>query len=278
MTTLNLMDDKTLISQYVQGKTRLAFNQNLRIESISETIQLLTKKGFLLASINLANQSKVFLVRQNSNHLELINQVLLENSFIPTGKIENGLMRYEYYQIPVGYQMYYTEVKHLWKLWRSQINLPGKNQTALNLLIFSGKGFEKIHEMAFSRESLYIKTTNNEILVQSGDRVIWISSVQAQSEPTTAIQAQTKVKDNQASSVSKVTAEDLLSLYQEQIQPSEQLLSMAAITTNNIVRFDQGKLYIQTTEGEIVVEGYNLRFSLNERRVENRTSQPVSVR
>jgi hypothetical protein len=263
MTTLNLIDDKTLISQYVQGKTKLAFNQNLRIESISETIQLLTKKGFFLASINLANKSKFFLVRPNSNYLELINQVLLENNFIPTGKLENGLMQYEYYHIPVGYQMNYTEVRHLWRLWRSQINYRERNRTKFNLLLFTGNGFQKIQEMAFSRESLYIKTTTNEILVQSGDRVIWLSSEQAQSEPKTTIQADTLVQNHYASEVLKVPTEDLLDLYQEQIQTSEQLLSMAAITTNNIVRFEEGKLYIQTTEGEIVVEGSNLKFSLN---------------
>ncbi|MBD2353337.1 hypothetical protein H6G41_01655 [Tolypothrix sp. FACHB-123] len=278
MTNLNLMDDKKLISQYVQGKTKLAFNQNFRIESISTTIQLLTKKGFLLASINLSSSSKVFLVRQNSNHLELINEVLLENNFIPTGKIENGLMRYEYYHIPAGYQMNYTEVRYVWKLWRAQTICRDRNQAKLKLMIFTGNGFQNIHEMAFSRESLYITTTNNEVLVQAGDRVIWLSAEQSQSEPTTAIQAHTTLKSDRTPAESNTTANNLLDLYQEQIQPSEQLLSMAAITTNNIVRFDQGKLYIQTSEGEIVVEGSNLKFSLNERRVENFTAQPVSVR
>ena len=261
MTTLNIIDDKTLINQYIQGTTKLAFNQNLRIESISETIQLLTKKGFLLASINLANKSKVFLVRQNSNYLELINQVLLENSFIPTGKLENGLMRYEYYQIPVGYHINYTEVRYLWRLWRSQTNVRERNQTKLNLLIFSGNNFQKIQEMAFSRESVYVKTANNEIIVQSGDRVIWISPAQAQSEPTTAIPANTSIND-------------YISL-EYQSQGSEQLLSKLAVKTNNIVNLSQGKLYIQTTEGEIVVEGSNLKFWFNHPEVQNIILQAV---
>lgn len=266
MATLNLIDDKTLVSQFVQGKTKLASNQNLRIESISTTVQLFSKKGLLLASINLASESKVFLVRQSSPNLQLINEVLLENNFIPTGKLENGLMRYEYYHIPVGYQMNYTEVRYLWKFWRSQMNFRERNQQNFRLLIFTGNGFQKVLDMAFNQESFYIKTTNSEVLVQVDDRVIWMSAEQSQSEPTTMIQAH------------KAPGSNLLGLYQEQIQPSEQLSSMAAITTNNIVRFDQGKLYIQTTEGEIVVEGSNLKYSLSDRKVEHCNTQSVAVR
>ncbi|MBD2207719.1 hypothetical protein H6G33_19390 [Calothrix sp. FACHB-1219] len=254
MATLNLMDDQTLVSQFVQGKTRLASNPNFRIESISTTVQLFSRKGLLLASINLASESKIFLVRQNCQHLELINEVLLKHNFLPTGKLENGLMRYEYYHIPVGYQINYTEMKYLWKFWRSQMNSRERNQQNFRLMIFTGNGFQKVLDMAFNHESFYIRTPNNEVLVQVDDRVIWMSAEQSQSEPATMIQA---------------PGSNLLGLYKEQIQPSEQLLSMAAITTNNIVRFDQGKLYIQTTEGEIVVEGSNLKYFLNERTVEN---------
>lgn len=278
MKTINSLDDITLINQYIQGQTKLAFNQNLRIESISETIQLLTKKGFLLATINLANQSKFFIVRQNSNYWELLNQVLLENNFMPTGTSDNGLMRYEYYPIPLGYQMYYTEVRHLWKLWRSQVNLKQKNPAQLNLQIFSENSFQKIQEMAFSQESIYIKTCVNEILVENSDRVIWIGSAQAQPETTTAMSANTLSNDNNSLKASNIPSEDFLFLHQDHLQASEQLLSIPAITTENIVSFSQGKLYIQTTQGEIVVEGSNLKFRFNQPEVRNIIPQPLQVR
>ncbi|BAY10995.1 hypothetical protein [Calothrix sp. NIES-2098] len=257
MKTINSTDDITLIHQYIQGETRFSFNQNLRIEAVAETIQLLTKNGFLLATINLKSQSKFFLVRQNSNYWELINQVLLENSFMPRGKSDNGLMRYEYYPLPVGYQMYYTEARQLWKLWRSQMNQRANNTTQLDLLVFDGDTFHKIQEMAFCRESVYIKTTFNEILIENCDRVLWMSSALAQTEPTTVIQTNTA---------------------DEHIQACEQLASTPAITTNNIVNFSEGKLYIQTPEGEIVVEGSNLKFSFTQPRLPNIIPQAVGVK
>jgi hypothetical protein len=64
---MNLLDDIELVRQFVQGEVKLHYNQNLRVEPLSDTIQLISKKGILLAKLQHVNNLKVFLVRKESD-------------------------------------------------------------------------------------------------------------------------------------------------------------------------------------------------------------------
>ncbi|MDZ7961225.1 MAG: hypothetical protein RMY34_25655 [Aulosira sp. DedQUE10] len=264
--TMNLINDLTLIEQYIQGKTRLGFSQNFWIESVGETIQLLSKNGFFLATTNLADKIKLFHVRQESHHWEFLNKVLLENNFMPTIKSGNGLMQYEYYPLPKCYKMNYSEALDLWKLWRSHTNLKGNNSAPLNLLVLNNNDWHKIQDIAFSRESVFIKTPSDEIVVDNCDRLLWLVYTEEQSEPATVIQAKTVKKEDNSSEITKITDNELLFAPQNYFPATENnpfitsVVSSPEITSNNIVNLHQGKLYIQTSEGEIVVEGANLKF------------------
>jgi hypothetical protein len=288
MKTMNLMNDLTLIEQYIQGKSILAFSQNFRIESIGETIQLLSKNGFFIATINLADQIKVFHVRQESHHWEFLNKVLLENNFMPTMKSGNGLIQYEYYPLPKCYKMNYTEALDLWKLWRSHTHHKVNNSAQLNLLILHNNDWQKIQDMAFSRESVFIKTPVDEIVLDNCDRLLWLVYTEEEPELATVIQTKAVTKENYSPEITKLSDDELLFVSPDKLQDDfaacennpfiTSVVSSPKITSNNIVQLHQGKLYIQTPEGEIVVEGSNLKFWFTEPGSQNLIPQSVVIK
>ncbi|MBD2210305.1 hypothetical protein H6G64_16410 [Calothrix sp. FACHB-156] len=285
MKTMTLMNDQILIEQYIQGKIKLGFSQNFRIESIGETIQLLTKNGFFIATTNLADETRVFQVRQESHHWEFLNQILLDNKFMPTIKSGSGLLQYEYYPLPKCYKMHYTEALDLWKFWRSHSHHKLNNCEQLNLLVLNNNNWQKIVDLAFSRESIFIKTAHDEIVVDNCDRVIWLLYIQEEPELATVIQTSKVVKENKSPQIAKVTEEQPICVAPNKQQNDyvacetnpfiASLVSSPTVTSNNIVKLHQGKLYIQTPEGEIVVEGSNLKFWFTQPGSQNLVPQSV---
>jgi hypothetical protein len=291
MNTINTLDDIALIQQFIQGRAKLSFNHNLRIEPVADTVQLLTKKGLLLATVNLASQFKVIFVRQ-STYWQQINQVLLENHLMPTGKIESGLMRYEYHPVPIGYQINYAEALNVWKLWRTHANSHKSDESArINLLVFAEECWQPIQEMAFSQESIFIKTYASEIMVHSSDRVIWISPNEGNETPEILAQPAIPASQSNLESTTTISATEKLqpinpSLWEASQTSDKQLISQltppsTSSTSNknkNILSIDKGKLYIQTVEGEIVVEGSSLRFWFSPPEGQNIIPQPIEVK
>jgi hypothetical protein len=304
---MGTLEDIILIQQFVLGRLTLSFNQNLRVESAFDTVQLLTKKGGLLATVKLNSNLKTFLVRQNSNYWELINQILLKNSFKPTRETEHGLMKYEYCQIPPGYEINYSEARLLWKTWRTPAVQKRLNAgEPQNLLIHTADGWEIVKGMAFSREILFIKTYLDEMMVNGGDRLVWLSPLQEEEsnleKPTpertvTEILAQTVSEPSNTKTVE--VANDFLDSHFGNIipaspQPSFNLTKVNDTekteqrnlpssqknnqTNKSILSVYQGKLYIQTIEGEVVVEGSHMKFWFSPPEGQETIPEPIEVR
>lgn len=172
---MNKLDNTTLIKQFVQGKLTFAANQSLRIETAADMAQLLTKYGNLLATIKLNGNIQSIFVRPESNYSELINEILLENSFISTGKIERGLMRYDYYPVPTGYKINYTEARLLWKTWRHQVD-SNVDTVKQDLLIFTLDGWQVAKNIVVSKDNLFIQTWADELIFDTADKIVWLES------------------------------------------------------------------------------------------------------
>ncbi|RUT07620.1 hypothetical protein DSM106972_018800 [Dulcicalothrix desertica PCC 7102] len=292
MNTVNLLDDVSLIKEYIQGKNKLGFNNNLRVEPVGETIQLLTKKGVMLASVNIASQFKVVLVRQDSNYWELINKILLENSLMPTGKLVNELMRYEYHPIPRGYQINYAEANQLWQYWQRNINQNTDGTRRLNLLVFNPEGWQPIKDVGLSNETVFIKTYASDVVIHNCSRIAWLAPIRESFDSLP--QKPTFVKPTVPAIVEEDTAHENLQLVVqnmlwsqaqvtkevEQVQQPSVLNSTknSSKTAGNVLSIDQGRLYIQTIEGEIVVEGSDLAFWFSPPEGQNIQPQPVKVK
>lgn len=231
------LDDLTLIQRFVQGKTSLECNRNLRVESALNTIRLSTKIGVFLAKFRAMEGSRLALIRQDSPYWELISQILIEHGYMPTGVTEEGLMRYELCVIPQGYEMRYTEARLLWRAWRSESNSFSK------LLLHTSQGWQRVSAIETSQQLLFIKTAADELMIHNGDRVVWLSPVDAE-ESKTQIFA-----------------------YQPFPKPCAQV-SNALSALSKVIEMRDGRLYIQTDQGELVVEGTDLKFYLQDEQME----------
>lgn len=284
MNTMNLLDDNALIKQYIEGKARFSFNQNLRVEQVSDKIQLLSRKGLLLATIDAVSQIKVIFVRQETSYWESINQVLLENHLMPTGQLENGMMRYEYHPIPIGYQVSYAETRHLWQLWRSCCKKTNSS-AKLNILVFNSDGWQPIKEMAVGNESIFIKTFTDEMVIHISDRIAWLYPNQ-EAEPAvinnhdkTVIQNNFIADKKEIPNTSEIVSPNSIwNQLPEDKNMSKNLPPQVPAKNKNILNIYQGKLYIQTIEGEIVVEGTSLKFWFSPPEGQNIIPQPVEVK
>ncbi|AFZ04235.1 hypothetical protein [Calothrix sp. PCC 6303] len=252
---MNLLDDIELVRQFIQGEIKLYYNHNLRVEPLSDTIQLLSKKGILLAKVKNTDNSKVFFIRKESDYWELLNRLLIENSVIPLGKEEGGLMRYEYQPVPDGFKVNYGEVVNLWRIWRFQTHKKRSDVVIeKGLQIFINNKWQAVRSMVFNQEDVYITTSSDELVFTVNQRIIWASKKvgepPAQSLSQDLDLGETFIaKDNtsnSSNSYSTVGGNDTRQAPQSK--------------NNNILSVYQGKLYIQTIEGEIVVEGSNLKF------------------
>jgi len=173
---MNKLDDLALIQKFVEGELSFLANQNLRIEPAFNTAQLLAKKGELIATAKLVGQIRAVLVRQSSTYQELVNRVLVSRQYIPIGISDRGLVQYEYCPIPSGYEANYTEVRQLWKAWRSHYS----RHSNATLLIRSGSSWLPVRKIEFGQDSnFFIQVPGDERMLGAIDRLIWLSPIDA---------------------------------------------------------------------------------------------------
>jgi hypothetical protein len=252
---MDLLDDIELVRQFVKGEVKLHYNQNLRVEPLSDTIQLISKKGILLAKLQYANNLKVFLVRRESDYWELINRLLIENSVIPIGKEDGGLMRYEYKPVPDGFNVNHGEVVNLWRIWRFQTHKKRSNVVMeKGLQIFIHDHWQPIKSIVFNQEDVYVTTFSDELVFTVNQLVIWASK-KVEEAPTPRLSQDLNLGENFAADVARNDQDNSRSLNDNRV-----VQQSPEPKNNNILSVYQGKLYIQTVEGEIVVEGSNLKF------------------
>lgn len=285
---MSTLEDIILIQQFVQDKGAFLHNQSLYVESAPGSLRLLTKSGCLLATTKDDNNKKIFLVRQESEYWQLINKILLENSHMPSGNIGLGLVKYEYCQIPQGYEMNYEEARILWKSWRMQESLKSSDnlQTHLlaDLLIETKRGWQPIEDIVFSKEIIFVKTNTEEILLSTLDKVVWLSLLpkQLREKPVSKHSETLQIKnvESQYNFTSENSLKDDTGIGDNKQQPNNIISDpFENIRGNcNVLSIYQGKLYIQTIEGEIVVEGENLKFWFTPEEGENITPLPVEIR
>ncbi|MEM7724977.1 MAG: hypothetical protein AAF208_01230 [Cyanobacteria bacterium P01_A01_bin.45] len=292
---MNIIDDTTLIKKFITGQVRLAFNKNLRVEPVSTTIQLFTKKGCLLATVNLANNLKSFFVRRDTEYWQLINQILLENSFMPISRTQQGLFKYEQRFVPAGYGMNYTEARILWKTWRIKSNQDSSNEKEIiiDLKVETKQGWEKIVNIEMSQENVFIRTATEELMLHICDCLVWISpfkknvpkpAVEDQSDSIEKYETESSQNDLKTSSdaflwtqlQTKETSSNKVNLHPDSHSDSHP--NTFSSNSQNILNIYQGKLYIQTLEGEIVIEGSNLKFWFSPPPGHNFIPEPIEVK
>ncbi|UBF25648.1 hypothetical protein K9N68_29485 [Kovacikia minuta CCNUW1] len=284
---MNTLDDATLIQQFVKREVTLVSNQNLRVESAFDSVQLLAKRGGLIATIKQVKGIDIFAVRRSSEYGQQVHESLVDNNFIPTKKLDKSeFWQYEECQPSPGYKLHCTAAKFLWKEWWTSVRYSNRNAIQTDLLIRVRDTWYPIREAVCSQGLLYITTLVSEFVFQGSDQIIWLSKL-----PNQPLERQPKLtpvspqppappgdrnppspplgqpffkhpgggKDLPAHVSPSTPTEVPLSRTQEDSEHSTYRPDL-----REVVEIRQGKLYIMTALGEVVVEGTNLKFRLND--------------
>jgi hypothetical protein len=259
-------------------------NQSLRIEPAFNSLQLLTKRGGLLATLQQDNGNSTVLLRQGSDYRHLIRHILLENSFLPQGKVQRTeFEQYQKMQIPAGYTLHSTEARVLWKEWWTTTRNTQRNSIQTDLLIFTRNTWYPVRDIASNHGTLFLKTLGNELIFEANQEVIWLkrnvdetnvqkTELQQQSFEPMSVRAahlthrttiqQTATAQNRKTS-DQPTAHPASEQNQENFRDRMDTATLRP-DLRGVLKMQQGKLYITTAIGEVVVEGEHLKFWLNQ--------------
>ncbi len=295
---MNTLDDAALISKFVKQEISLASNQGLRIESAFDSVQLMAKRGGVVASIKLVENVPVAMVRSGTNYASLIHCILLENNFLPISDLNNALQQYRKTDIPAGYKLNCTEARALWKEWWTHMRYANRNTIQMELLIAVRSTWYPIREIVCSQGNLFIKTLGNELIFDGGAQICWLNRLATASEQSPGSGSAPPIASAPAAPASTPTRLQSLSS-----QPAPPIKRTVEATTpvspptvtpgpataevgntafrpdlRQVLKMRQGKLYITTALGEIIVEGSNLKFWLNEETMASNSTNTVDFK
>ena len=276
---MTLLDDLALIRQFVYGETTLASNQNLRVESTFNGVQLLAKRRGLVATAKItADQVVAVVVRQDSEYWGVLHQTLQEHGFVPVPSPgQSGTMQYLRRSVPPGYHINYTEAKLLWREWWTRNRQSRGPAMQLNLLIFVEKRQQwyPIRDIICHEGTLYIKTLVAEVILLGSDSLVWLSQAQPQTAPA---QPATTPTVRELPSSPPAPAQGSHDARQTWTPPSETPTTLqvdfaepkapepmpenAQPALASVARLVNGRLYLQTALGVVVVEGNHLKYGL----------------
>jgi hypothetical protein len=292
---MSTLDDTTLILQFINGHPTLAANQTLRVETAFNTLQLLAKRGGLLATLQQIDNIPTVLVRQGSDYCHLIRHILLENHFLPQGVGQHSeFVQYQKQNIPAGYTLHCTEARVLWKEWWTATRNRNPNSIDPDLLVFTRNTWYPIREIASIHGNLFVKTLVTELVFEVYDEVLWLNrpsdqpvkpkvttfrhqsfipvnsrAVSLGRQPTLE-QSREPIAPNSATSPQKLAysrTKRTYDLLRDRLDtPIGSRLDTPSVRPDlqDMLKMHQGKLYITTAIGEVVVEGENLKFWVNQ--------------
>ncbi|HEY9693191.1 MAG TPA: hypothetical protein V6D15_13350 [Oculatellaceae cyanobacterium] len=176
---MSCLDDASLIHKFILGEGELLSNPHLRVESAFDMVQLIAKKGGVVAVIKQNCEIASVLVNLSSPYLRLIHSVLLKHSFVPLGQLENKVfLKYEYHEIPAGYQINYTSTKTLWSKWYTQTYRSRKQAIELDILVLIRSAWYPIKNISYTPGEFFIETLAGESHLHNEDRVVWLNKIQ----------------------------------------------------------------------------------------------------
>jgi len=182
-----MLSNLDLIREFVQNsvlkKDVLLSNPSLTAQTVYKINQLTAKAEGVIATTQLSNTLPEFLIHANSSHWELINQVLAESSYLLKGEIDSrSFYKYQYCEVPKGYQMQCTKSVFLWRAWWKYRKYALRPGIPLELLIRTRDSWYPIRDLMISDGLLYVKTLGSEIALHSEDLVTWLSKVEVSSQ------------------------------------------------------------------------------------------------
>ncbi|MDJ0733632.1 MAG: hypothetical protein QNJ47_06010 [Nostocaceae cyanobacterium] len=169
---------RNFVKNSIQKKEALLSNSIFIAEKVYNNNQLRAKKEGIILNIKLNQIPTQFLIKSDSEHWDLMNNVLGEYNFILTGEIDSfGFYPYQHCQPPEGYQMNCTKSVVLWRAWWKYKKYAIRRTIPLELLIRTRNSWYPIRDLILSNGFMYIKTLGSEITLSENDLVTWLNKI-----------------------------------------------------------------------------------------------------
>lgn len=180
------LTDEQLIATFLDGIVRgdrpLQANKNLRVEPVFDSLQLLSNREGMVATVNLKQIPTVIEVRKGTQYFQQVHDTLFDLQYLPFQKTLGGeAYQYRYCEPPEGYQLYCTIAKELWRAswgrgFGMRVGIP------LDLIIWRPADRKRIEPwqslmgMDCDRGRLVVKMLGHSIAVEGTDLIVWAKS------------------------------------------------------------------------------------------------------
>lgn len=253
------LDDLTLLQWFVSGDASLEANQSLRIQPANNLRQLLGRKGSLLATAYDAVMPPRIEVRRNTDYTDVLHQILVDHHFVPIGQgLDSQVLCYAHYPIPEGYHIVYGQARQLWKQWWSHASRLSDRHLQLDLFVLTNQQWYPVRDIAINHGTLYIDTLRGETVHHGDDMMVWLEKDRCEEADKTCFWAPPAPKSAPAHRA-ELRASAPLTAPQASAQPQPVAQAMVDPTLAPMVYALDGKVYVQTALGVVVIEGENLK-------------------
>jgi hypothetical protein len=190
-----------IIGYFVRGHQQFISSPSLKLEYTETSIRLSDSESRLVGISKQVNQwQRKVLLANKSEYTPKIMQAAHQLGFITKQRSAHPeFSEHHYYEVPAGYQLKYTEVIELWKVWwhnkRYQLNVPNP---PIDVLTFTKGKWYSIRDLQPKQGNFIIRTERGEIAIEPEDYVVWLESKSAPSkEPKSLTTSQLLLLDRQ---------------------------------------------------------------------------------
>ena len=176
------MDDLELlqafVSSYLSGCSTLLSNSDLRVEPISDTLQLLAKTEGLVATAKLSGDRRFTSIRYKSSFWAQLHDTMIEQKCLPIRKSKiSGFYEYEPIEIPENYRVHFTDSLDLLQTWWSY-KKSDRTQSLMQLLILHRDTWYPIRDLVCEQGTLTIQTSGHELKMYPLDISVWLQKIE----------------------------------------------------------------------------------------------------
>ncbi|MGF1520166.1 MAG: hypothetical protein ACFCVB_20525 [Nodosilinea sp.] len=259
------LDDLTLMQWFVSGDATLEANQSLRIQPANKLRQLLGRRGTLLATAYDTAMPPSVEVRRGTDYSAVLHQILIDHHFVPIGQgLDSQVLCYAHYPIPDGYRIVYGQARQLWKQWWTHPSQLNNRHLQLDLFMLAEKQWYPVRNIAINIGTLYVETMRGETVHHGDDMVVWLEKDRDEVDHTCLLEPPVPQAVPQAEPIQQVKK-----LPPPSMTPSPRPAAPAPAIAAPQATVDptlaptvyalDGKVYVQTAVGLVIIEGDNLK-------------------
>lgn len=185
---MDAMDDLALVQGFIaecrQGKCALLTNPNLHTEPSARSVQLVTKRGEVVATAKLGESRLQFVVNHNCCFAPLVHDELLEQGFFPLAEQRTPrFFQYFAAEVPPGYHRHWTTVRELWRVCWVKGGLT-RSGIPMDLLIYTHspdrrqQSWYPIRGMDCENGLLVVKLLGQEQRFNPTDMIAWLAKTE----------------------------------------------------------------------------------------------------